>query len=690
MEFRIADSFTASLARLPAAEQKATKNSAFDLQIDPSAPGLRLHRVERSKDANFWTARVNDDLRLVLHRTDGAVLLCYVGRHDDAYSWAERRKIEVHPKTGAAQLVELVERVQHLDSMVRQPAPAKDAPRVPFAAVTAEQLLGYGVPPDWVAAVQGVDEDGLFDLVEHLPAEAMDALLELATGGKPELPVQAAPDSDPFAHPDAQRRFRVVTNVEELRQALDFPWEKWAVFLHPAQRELVERRFGGPARVTGSAGTGKTVVALHRAVHLARQSPEARVLLATFSKSLRQALKIKLGHLIGPGDPVAARITVAHVDGIAHQLHETALGVVPHIAMAAQVDAALKAAAEEQRQTKLPFRFLATEWQQVVDAWQLRNWEAYRDVSRLGRKTRIGGNQREALWAVFQRAQAILRSRGVVTWAETVSRVTDHYGAATAKPFTHAVIDEAQDISIPQLRLLAAIVPAGPDNLFFAGDIGQRIFQPPFSWLSQGVDVRGRSFSLKVNYRTSHQIRRRADLLLPAQVRDVDGYEEGRRGTISVFDGPEPDVGVFGSEAEEIEYAGAWIAKVIADGVLPQEVAVLVRSVDQFDRAKAAIKKAGQKWVSLRERPDLPDDRVVVGTMDLAKGMEFRAVAVMACDDEVIPLQSRVEGAGDESELDEVFESERHLLYVACTRARDHVAITGLAPGSEFVGDLLT
>ncbi|MDE2201078.1 MAG: ATP-dependent helicase [Rhodospirillales bacterium] len=607
MEFRIADTFTASLGRLAAAEQRAAKTTVYDIQVDPSAHGLRLHRVDQSKDANFWTARVNDDIRIVLHRTQTSVLLCYVGHHDDAYAWAERRRIETHPHTGAAQLVELVVRAEQASGPPRAPSlpevQQRPAPRKPFMAIVADQLLAYGIPPDWIATVQAADEESVFDLVAHLPAEAMDALLELATGGRPALPVPAPPDADPFAHPDAQRRFRVVANLDELKQALEYPWEKWAVFLHPAQRELVERRFGGPARVTGSAGTGKTVVALHRAVHLARQSPDARVLLATFSKSLRQALKIKLGHLIGPADPAAARITVAYVDGIAHQLHEQALGVVPNIAMPAQIDAALKAAAEEPGERRFTQRFLAAEWRQVVDAWQLRSWEAYRDVTRLGRKTRIGGSQREALWGLFQRAQAYLHARNLVTWAETVARVTDHYSGAAAKPFTHAVIDEAQDISIPQLRLLAAIVPAGVDSLFFAGDIGQRIFQPPFSWLSQGVDVRGRSSSLKVNYRTSHQIRRRADLLLPAHVRDVDGYEEGRRGTISVFDGPEPDVGLFGTVEDEVAFVGAWIGGLVTDGTAPHEIAVLVRSTDQFDRAKAAIKAAGQKWVSLYERP---------------------------------------------------------------------------------------
>ena len=561
MDFRIADTFTASLARLPAQDQKAAKIAVFDLQADPTAPGLRLHRVDRSRDPNFWTARVTDDLRIVLHRTQAALLLCYVDRHDDAYRWAERRRIETHPRTGAAQMVEVVQRQEQLPFAPAQPeapSPEPPAPSGPalFAGTAAETLLAYGVPPDWIAPVQEVDEDGLFALAGHLPAEAMDALLELATGGRPALPVQAPPAADPFAHPDAQRRFRVIANQEELRLALEYPWEKWSVFLHPAQRDVVERRYCGPARVSGSAGTGKTVVALHRAAHLARRSAEARVLLATFSKTLAQALKVKLGRLIDPADAASARISVGYVDWIAHQLHEQALGTIPNIAAASQVDTALTAAAQELNETRFSPRFLQTEWRQVVDAWQLRSWEAYRNVSRLGRKTRIGGSQREALWAVFQRAQARLRDRNAMTWAEVVARVAAHYAPRADKPFSTAVIDEAQDISIPQLRLLAAIVPAGPDTLFFAGDLGQRIFQPPFSWLSQGVDVRGRATVLKVNYRTSHQIRRRADLLLPLQVRDVDGLEEGRKGTISVFEGPEPEVRLLDDEPAEIEFVG--------------------------------------------------------------------------------------------------------------------------------------
>jgi superfamily I DNA/RNA helicase len=319
----------------------------------------------------------------------------------------------------------------------------------------------------------------------------------------------------------------------------------------------------------------------------------------------------------------------------------------------------------------------------------LRYEQEHHDISRLGRRTRIGGKQREALWAVFERAREQLTNRNVMTWAAILGRVTSHLEGSSKAPFTHVVADEAQDLGVPQLRMLAALVcPGDPDALFFAGDLGQRIFQHPFSWLSLGIDVRGRSLSLKVNYRTSHQIRRRADVLLPLQVRDVDGVEDSRRGTISVFDGPEPIIRSFDSAIEEVEFIGTWVRDVIENGAQPDEVAVFVRTDEQLSRARDAVKRAGQKALTLGDRPQEEADRVMIGTMHLAKGLEFKAVAVMACDDDVLPLQERIETASDESELEEVYDTERHLLYVACTRARDQVTVTGVDPASEFLEDL--
>ena len=251
MEFRIADTFTDSLARLTGDEQKATKTAAFDLQLNPAHPSLQLHRLEKTRDQRFWSIRVSADIRMIVHRSDASLLLCYVDHHDRAYQWAERRKLETHPKTGAAQIVEVRETVveikipKYVESISKKP--------LLFAHVSDSELQSYGVPPEWMDDVRAADEDSLLKLAEHLPAEAAEALLDLATGSRPK-PAVIAPLANPFEHPDALRRFRVMGNVEELARALDYPWEKWTVFLHPSQQQLVGARFRRTGQSVGQRG----------------------------------------------------------------------------------------------------------------------------------------------------------------------------------------------------------------------------------------------------------------------------------------------------------------------------------------------------------------------------------------------------------------------------------------------------
>ena len=693
MQFRIADSFQASLTKLTSLEQKAVKTSAFDLQMDPSAPGLSFHKLDRAKDANFWSVRVNADIRIIVHRTAASILLVYVDHHDDAYKWAERRKIERHPTTGAMQLVEVRERVEEIAVFKPQEASVSPAPAAKPAAKLFDnlrkfELMAFGVPEEWVNDVRAATEESLFDIIEHLPQEAQEALLKLAVGEKP-LPSEPAPvEADPFAHPDAQRRFRVLTNAEDLKQALDYPWDKWAVFLHPAQAELVEKSFSGPTRVSGSAGTGKTIVALHRAVHLARANPGSTVLLTTFSRALANSLRVKLASLVAGEPLIAARIIVKAISAVGYDLYSERFGQ-PQIAAPAMIRSLVTKSASEVDGHRFSTHFLVGEWEDVVDAWQLRSWDEYRDVSRLGRKTRIGGKQREALWAIFERVRTGLMERRVVTWSDVFGRLTDSLVGKAARPYDFAVIDEAQDLGVAEARFFAAMAAGRGDGLFFAGDLGQRIFQQPFSWKALGLDVRGRSFTLRINYRTSHQIRLHADRLLPATVSDVDGNAEGRRGTVSMFDGPQPLVMACTDADHECRVVGNWIMDRLKEGCSPSEVGVFVRSDAELKRARAAVKAAGARAVELNDKVEVEDGAVAISTMHFAKGLEFRSVVVMACDDDVIPQSDRIESVADDADLEEVYNTERHLLYVACTRARDHLLVTGITPVSEFVDDFL-
>jgi len=685
MDFRIADTFTDSLARLTGEEQKAVKTTAFDLQLNPANPGMNFHKLDKAKDKSFWSVRVSSDIRIIVHRSDSSLLLCYVDHHDKAYAWAERRKLETHPKTGAAQLVEIRETVQEI--LVPVYVHQKLEAVLLFSGLSDDELLSYGVPPEWLADVKQATENSLLTLTDHLPAEAAEALLELATGGKPRIPDFLADQKSPFDHPDAQRRFRVMADVEELQRALDCPWEKWTVFLHPEQRQLVERDYSGPARVSGSAGTGKTVVALHRAAVLVRANPEARVLLTTFSDTLANALQSKLKWLLSNEPRLAERIDVYSLEAIGLRLYKSRIGAVS-VASREQIRSLIDAASQVVGGHKFSPHFLLTEWEQVVDSWQLKEWEAYRDVARLGRKTRLPEAQRKVLWSIFERVQVELRALNLLTMSEVFTTLAAKVAENGKVIFDHAIVDEAQDIGIAHLRFLAAIGSGRPNALFFAGDLGQRIFQQPFSWKSLGVDVRGRSRTLRINYRTSHQIRLQADRLLGPTVTDVDGFTEDRSDTVSVFNGPQPTVHVLKTIHDEIESVANWLRARTQAGFLAHEFGVFVRSEAQVDRASQAVSAAGLPHKVLDEHVDTESGYVSIGTMHLAKGLEFRAVVVMACDDEVIPLQERIETVGDDADLQEVYDTERQLLYVACTRARDELVVTSVEPASEFLDDL--
>ena len=468
----------------------------------------------------------------------------------------------------------------------------------------------------------------------------------------------------------------------------------------------MERDYGGPARVAGSAGTGKTIVALHRAVHLTESDPDARVLLATFSEPLADALQRRLWLLIGNRPRLGERIEVQSMAGLAQRLYELNIAPLKRVTEEQQRELLVRAGAEV-ADHGFSDRFLWAEWNGVVDAWQLKNWDEYRAVPRLGRRTRLAEARRKVLWSIFAKVRDELERQDCLTTAAMFGRLEDHFNQAHRSPFDYYVIDEAQDVSVAELRFLAALSEDRPNSLFFAGDLGQRIFRAPFSWRKLGVDVRGRSHTLRVNYRTSHQIRSQADRLLPAKIADVDGIEEDRRGTVSVFNGPAPEIRVLRSEADEIAAVGDWLrglskeAGEAAD--TPSDlgaIGLFVRSSDQISRALQAVEEAGLQATQLDTSEatamgksadassGLKTPRVAVGTMHRAKGLEFPAVGVMACDDEVMPLQARIENVADEADLEDVYNTERHLLYVACTRARDRLLVTGVSPASEFLDDL--
>ena len=428
-------------------------------------------------------------------------------------------------------------------------------------------------------------------------------------------------------------------------------------------------------------------MAIHRAAYLARNNPESRILLTTFSKTLASDLQEKLGRLILNSPRLAEQLEVDALDTVGERLFNVEFGS-PKIATQEMIRRFVFVASDKAKLHGFSRRFLLDEWTNVVDAWQLRSWESYRDVRRHGRKIRLSVERRSMLWAVFEQVNSELRSQDLVTPAGLFNSLAARIMERRNRPYDFVVVDEAQDISVAQLRFLVAIAGQQTNGLFFAGDLGQRIFQTPFSWKQLGVDVRGRSEVLKLNYRTSHQIRTAADRLLEQEISDVDGNVEDRRATVSTFSGEHPSIEVFETAQGETKAVSAWLQQRLEEGVNTDEIGVFVRSSRQLNRAQSALEDAGLPFAILDGQQATGQDCVSISTMHRAKGLEFRAVVVMACDDEVIPLQERLESTSDESDLKEVYDTERHLLYVACTRARDHLFVTGVVPASEFLNDI--
>jgi len=686
--FFLSSTFTDSLARLAAEEQKLAKTTAFDLQVNPANPGHQLHRLDAARDKDFWSVRVSSDLRIIVHKTDTSLLLCYVAHHDKAYAWAERRKLETHPNTGASQIVEIRETFKDITvpRFIKEPD-THTAQAHLFSHFKDVEILDWGVPAEWVADVKTATEDTILELADHLPAEAAEAVLEAATGGRPRVRRAISVQADPFSHPDAMRRFRMLDTPAELDRALDSPWDSWINFLHPDQRELIERDFAGPARVSGSAGTGKTIVALHRACFLAKKDENSRVLLVTFSDILANALRQRLIRLVSSTPKLAERIEVHSMESLGMRLFRQ-YRIEKKLIGETDLAAYLLEAAKNVPAHGFSFSFLQGEWTEIVDAWHIKDWESYRDIPRLGRKIRLPESRRKTLWSIFSRVRDRLEKENLITNSGMYAILADMVRERKHPPYEYVVMDEAQDISVPQLRFFASFGTDVPNRLMFCGDTGQRIFRQGFSWQAQGVEIRGRSTTFSVNYRTSHQIRRRADLLLDREVHDADGNTEDRSSTVSVFNGPEPVISSCESIEAEKNTVLRWIASLVTEGIALHEICLCVRSKEQMRRVHEAAIDTGLPFNVLDEYVNTVTGKLVLCTMHLAKGLEFRAVAIMACDEGIIPSEERLSDISDPSDLEEVYTTERQLLYVACTRARDYLLITSGGEPSEFVRDL--
>ena len=652
-------------------------------QADPSNPGISLERVNRARDPGMWSARITQSLRAIVHQAGPRYSLLYAGQHEDAYTWAERRTVSPHPVTGSLQLVESSEEVER--ELRAAPPPKASVAILPADRWPDNYLLSLGVPPEWLPTIRlAHDDDQMLRLCARLPEEVGERLLALAAGELVPPPAPTPPDTPVARQPDAQQRFYVVGDAADLADVLNKPFATWIRFLHPSQRSLVEGRFGGPVKVTGSAGTGKTVVAMHRARHLARQGQ--RVLLTSFVTTLCRNIERNLHALCNADE--RSRISVDTIHGQALKLVQEAQPTAQPVED--NTVSELLALYQAQAGEAFSVAFLDAEWEQVVQPQGITTWEQYRDARRTGRGRALNARDRKAVWAALGTVHQALETSDRYTWSGICRRACELIEAGqVASPFDAVIVDELQDLNRQELRFARALSAGAPENLMLAGDAGQRIYQGSFSLRELGIDVRGRSRVLRVNYRTTDQIRRLADRLLGDIADDLDGGDERRRAH-SLLRGPEPTLRGFASAAAHDGFLLERVKALLAAGLAPSDVAVFARTARLHHSIQDYFKNNGVPVFPLSRDNDPADATGInFGSMHRAKGLEFKVVFAARCDRNALPLPAATKGHEDPADEGAAIARERALLYVCITRARDEAIVTWVGNPSRFLEPLL-
>ncbi|WP_306369533.1 UvrD-helicase domain-containing protein [Nocardiopsis sp. CC223A] len=661
--------------------------------------GLHLEKVSAARDDRFRTVRIDRFWRgvvLALAKGDTYTLL-KVLPHDDAYAWARKRRASVNTATGAIELRD-VEAIDSSLPFLKQMA--RSSPALLFDGVSDPDLGRLGIDEQTLGFARALTDVAQLEAAQgFLPPVQWQVLYGLASGMSPEevwgelgahITGEVDPDDLDAAVRRSPDRVLLVEGPEELLATLRRPFDLWRIYLHPTQRAAVEASHRGPARVSGGPGTGKTVVALHRAHRLAGRGT-GPVLLTTFTSTLARALEEGLSLLSersGDG-AAAAQVRVENVDRFAHRVFREAHGR-PRLLDTAREHALWRAAAERAGVDMAP-AFLAQEWRQVVLARRVETADDYLAAKRTGRGRALSPARKARVWQAVSEFRSELEAEGWWTH-ETVCEEAARVLAAgpdAEKPFQHVVVDEAQDLHPGQWRLLRAAAPRGGDDLFIAGDAHQRIYGPKVNLAELGIETRGRSSRLRLNYRTTAEILGWGLSLMSGQrVDDLEGGLDDIAGCRSEMHGDGPLLKGAASWEAELGHLVSTVRQWLDSDVLPGEIGVAARSGRAVDEVLLSLEEAGVPAVNLST--DLPSAAVSVGTMHRMKGLEFRCLAVVGAGGAQLPAPASITpeeedpGAHARDLL-----RERSLLFVACTRARERLSVSWHGSPSPFVEALL-
>lgn len=708
----VSKGFFSAFAKIPQSQQAKVLRFVEKFEEAPDSPGINYERIQDFKDKNLRSVRIDLDYRaIVLKPEQGNVyVLLYVDNHDEAYKWARNKVVKVNPEAGGLQIIDVAEVDEVVASVGKTAQNEQSAATGIFDSVRDKHLLRFGIPEESLSAVRRArTEQDVDKLQSVLPPEAGDALYLLACGYSVEEvyrelersetgePVNTEDFAVALEQPDSQHTFYIVEGENELSAALSAPLEQWRVFLHPSQRKIVRNKWSGPARVLGGAGTGKTVVAMHRAKWLAEQvfdGANERILFTTFTANLAADIKSNLSKICKP--EAMSRIEVVNIDKWALDFLNKN-GYRKKIANDKVVeDLWDKAVTIAPAEPLLDRQFYQEEWDKVIQANGVTDRLAYLKVSRAGRGVPLVRRDRDAIWCVFEEYRQLLNEKGLKEFVDVTRDarlLLERQGDVL--PYRAVIVDEAQDMGPESFKLVRQILAKDGDaaQIFIVGDTHQRIYGRYASLSSCGINIRGRARKLRINYRTTEETRRWAvDLLFNTPADDLDGGPDDLKGYQSKMHGPEPLIENFQTFEQEIEFLCARFKALQDEGVSLSDVCLVGRTEEIVERYDRTLQSRGIPTYTIRR--SVPDERKTPGlrlaTMHRVKGLQFEYVFVVSANERILPLEYAMSAANNEVSRKEIEHQERRLLHVSATRAKREVSVSSFGSQSQLLPKVST
>lgn len=703
----IAIDFMDAFANIPQSKQKKVRRFLEKFREHPTSSGINYEPIKNAQDPDLYSIRVDQEYRGIVKKpSKGSVyLLLWVDKHDDAYDWAMRKQVTIHPETGSVQILTVDE-----ESVKPKEEETKKERKPLFDEVRDREMKRLGIPEMYLPQIREIyTSEDLENLQDTLPSEAFEALFFLKEGFSleevwrelmREEQEKEAVDTEDYEkaleQPDSQRRFVVTEDSVEFAEVLNAPLEQWRIFLHPSQRKIVKKDVNGPIRVLGGAGTGKTVVAMHRANWLLENlytNSNDRILFTTFTVNLAADIKENLRKICRK--EVLDRIKVVNLDKwVTNFLKNNSY----------EYDIEYNGAQSDEWSQAMDYYegndfdelFIRTEFEDVILEHNVQTLKQYMKTPRVGRGTRISRSQKDELWPVFVEYRRLLELNHK---KERVDAFRDAKSLLTEKgdilPYRCVIVDEAQDFGNAEFKLIRQMIPPTrpeeqlTNDIFIVGDSHQRIYGNKVVLSQCGIEIRGRSHRLKINYRTTEENRDWAVGILSGETYDdLDAGEDSQKGYRSLLHGTDPVVKHFDHHDDEIEFIISSLEELQNEEDSLKSTCLVARTDNRLSMYEKALED--RNLATYRIKRDEAEDRskegVRLATMHRVKGLEFDYVFIAGVNDGVVPLEYNLQKKDSDFAKHEAEKVERSLLYVAATRAKKQVYVSSYGEKSRFLG----